>query len=242
MTASKGNNNSLSYTRIAQDGLGNELVYQLYSQKNADDNAVLKEFSDLQSETETISVSDIKAGEKKNGTFFITVPAGQNVPGGSYSDSIQFVLYEGEWDDSEGVQESVVIDIYFQVANVLSLNFGVNDSSDLDIDFGLVEENMSKQLYVRVVSNTRFDLIAQSQESQKLVHEGGNANMSLSYIFKYNNTQVDLSSGLPVTILDNESKRTSGKDYPFSLQLPASIPLLSAGQYRDTIYMSVVAQ
>jgi spore coat protein U-like protein len=246
ITASKGLENDPNYDRKLQ-GPSESLSYQLYANKNIVAARVLKMAPDLQTNKDVLNFSNLNSGNTKNKKMAVSIPVSQLVEAGTYEDTVEFYLYSGNFTntpDPSTLQDQRSIQISALVNKYVYLDTGVGSiGNSLSIDLGEMEANKQDSFEVVVKSNSNYDVTAQSENAGSLVHTNVNLNMSSSYIFKSDNSVVDLSSGNPVNVINNESSTpASGRHHDFIVQLPASIPLLSKGDYADIIILTITEQ
>ncbi|MFT5170293.1 MAG: hypothetical protein ACI9BD_000059 [Candidatus Marinamargulisbacteria bacterium] len=246
ITVSRGNNNDPSYDRRATAG-SEYLTYQGYSNKSAGASQILKEVPDLDTEDNTVIGARLKGGKTKTVLYYVQVPINQYVNSDDYTDNLTFRLYKGAWTATPAgadLMETKSIQLTIPVQKFLYLDAGVgNFGNTMTLEMGEVIAKARQDFDLRVVSNTIYDVTAQSANSGKLAHVNPVLTSTTDYEFYVNGALINLSSGLAENMVVNEPLTTAdGVTYTVRVAFPNTVPLMSQGNYNDQIVLTLTSQ
>ena len=161
-------------------------------------------------------------------------------------DTLTFKVYQGTWTNSPNpadLKETKTVQFIVNVDQFLYLDAGVgNVGNYMNLDFEEMEDGELMELDLRIVSNTNYNVSAQSQNSQLLVHSDTNITTTSPYEFRVNNKAKDLSTGSVVEILTNEkSTDADGDTHVIKIELPDPVPHLTKGNYSDQIVITLTS-
>jgi hypothetical protein len=175
----------------------------------------------------------------------VFIPAGQIVSSGLYQQRAELRLYGGENAGKsagnliESRNVNVAVDVFAQTGITLAGSAGTPYSSGRSnaiMDFGLLEEGESKDIFLKVRSNQAYRMAFASQNRGKLVNTKW-PEQFVSYNASLQNQPLDLEKGAEIP---GKKKVTSshGDAHRMAVQI-GSTENRQAGLYRDTVSINV---
>ncbi len=233
------------YARLAEPAASTQSIsYNLYKDGELTDA--------LKSSADFVTTNDMLLGTVTAGnagaytqTMYFNVPYHQIKESGSYTDTIEVKLYEGDWLNVEAATLIQTKNIIFTVpvSSSLSISLDNNDfttHSQINKSLGTIETNDFVNLNIYVRSNVSYKLKIQSLNSETMVTNPPNGT-PLPYEFRVDGVLVDLSSGTAVDALNTtEPTVQAGKLYIGEFKVP-EVDDVFKGAYEDIITFTVEA-
>lgn len=178
--------------------------------------------------------------------YSIFVPSGQFLPLGEYRDTLTFTLYTGTPDHyAPGSGVSMTVPVVLATERYLGVKLAPlggsynSGTSSYAVDFGRLVKGQKKDLAMLVSSTIYFDIAFSSSNQGNLGLVGGS--QRAPYVFRLNDSVVDLSSGWTVA-LQNETPTTSGeRSYRIEVEI-GNVDGLAKGTYKDSIVVNVISR
>ncbi len=173
----------------------------------------------------------------------LSLPSGQTVPAGSYSERVTARVFErrggGRLMDERGLtlRASVSSQAEVNLARQPGLSFSAGRSYDV-VDFGELETGESRAIIVRVRSNAAYRFSLESENLGELVREGAlGANVDrVNYSARLDGDSLDLTA--PVFALRNPLAPGASEELVFDVVI-GDVSTARAGNYADMITITV---
>lgn len=172
-------------------------------------------------------------------SFFVSIPTGQFVSGGTYSGQAVIRLFRESENGPEMVSEAPLA-ILVPVASLLqvrsdSFPHGARESS---IDLGDLSVASQTSVNFEISSNADISMTVQSANNGKLAHGAGAP--GINYILQLRGEQLNIA-GQPATRRLNFSGSNQSQSVLLEISIPAPPWLPPAGQYNDTLTLTFTA-
>ncbi len=173
----------------------------------------------------------------------LSMPAGQTVPAGVYSERITARLFDrrggGRLTDERGLslRAAVASRAEVNLARQPGLSFSAGRSYDV-VDFGELETGESRAIVVRVRSNAAYRISLESENLGQLVRRGGSGAPSdrIAYSARLDGDGLDLTS--PVLALRDPLASGAAEELVFDVVI-GDVGAARAGSYADLITVTV---
>ncbi len=237
-------------SRLASSNLGyGQVPYYLYD-------SAIEPRSELQDKMSAIAESDVLSGTlvvtskkdpKGTQTFALVLKPGSFVASGTYEGTITAQLWNGTFPFGTSVAStnlgvSVTVKEILNVATVPVGDDFTYGSTELALDFGVLQEGSVQSLDLVALANTRqYTLSIQSTNAGVLTYADTSYSSSetIPYQLYVDGVSLDLSSGGVVRIIRGAGPTTvAGARYRLDFKiLPFEIP--TAGVYKDTLIVTL---
>ena len=175
-------------------------------------------------------------------SFILEIPEGQEVPAGTYSDSIDITYYH-----DSSLEETVTMNITITVEQSIGLSIvdvGASFdpySSGYSMDFGDLIPGEFRQADAVALSNSFYSISAYSYNGSFLIHENPIVTETIPYTFDVDGSSFDLSAaGTPVTIVDNAPATSqTGTAHTLTITI-GSFNWVPAGDYADSLVFEII--
>lgn len=178
-------------------------------------------------------------------SFYLVLPGGQFPAEGSFLDSVQITLYQGNLS-SWILRESSLLTMEFISRKRTELSIvpsGMSFDSTrttLSLDWGIIEDNESRGFDFIVRSNAMASVTLKSRNGGSLNSPGSGDN--IFYTLTVRGSPVDLSSGQSVVIIPSLLPTSfTGEAFPVVITV-GSMGMVTEGQYSDELTLSVIAR
>ena len=173
----------------------------------------------------------------------LSLPSGQTVPAGSYSERVTARLFErrggGRLRDERGLTLRAAVSSQAEVnlARQPGLSFSAGRSYDV-VDFGELETGESRAIIVRVRANSAYRFSLESENMGELVRQGAlGANADrVSYSARLDGDGLDLTA--PVLALRDPLAPGASEELIFDVVI-GDVSNARAGNYADLITITV---
>ena len=173
----------------------------------------------------------------------LSMPAGQTVPAGTYSDRIIARLFDrrggGRLADERGLtlRAAVASRAEVNLARQPGLSFSAGRSYDV-VDFGELETGESRAILVRVRSNAAYRISLESENLGQLMRRGGSgaAGDQIGYSARLDGDGLDLTA--PIIALRNPLAPGASEELVFDVVI-GDVSQARAGSYSDLITVTV---
>jgi spore coat protein U-like protein len=234
VTFSEGN--SGSYSRKVYNGV-ECFDYQIYDSFTK--NQVLKELPEAVSSSDvlegTISISDVSPRLLR---YYITIPIGQVVLAGTYTDVFTMRVHEGTIGSSTEIA-SADVTLTVSVPSIMQMS-SVDIGAPFDefdtlqaLDFEELVESEVSSFDLVVRSNAGYLVNMQSTNSSEMHHQS--LASTITYTLDFDATTKDLSSGSSVQVTSSSGSTTaSGTSHQIDVTI-GSVDAKISGTYTDVI-------
>ncbi|MDF2549375.1 MAG: hypothetical protein K0S07_442 [Chlamydiales bacterium] len=178
---------------------------------------------------------------QKNGlldlSYTVSIPKGQIVTPGSYSDSFFLILYKGRYGEHCEVSR-----------NLVSLKIHVQSSIDISVDMqgkrfeqlslGELQGPQTLSFNIFVKSNSGYALYLESENQSSLKHQGSQKNVS--YQVKADGRPFNLAPGGRDIVKNLQKTGRQGRQHFVEIAVDAP-PCISAGSYTDSLNISAIS-
>lgn len=241
---SKGDANS--YNRQAYRGGGASIDYNLYSDSGM--NNILKDFNDT-TNGDYIAGSLAQNNSDYNFNFFGQIVDLDSIFSsgfGNFRDQIQLNIYSVSANGSLVYQNSKNLNIRIKVPKFIEISLGrvgsTHDPSQTQyiMNFGTIQNNESLSANLIVKGNVGFDINMSSVNGGRLV----NGNSFITYLISLGSSgNISLTNPGQVYFMDSRCTGTTdtGESYPINVSLGALSTNAAAGNYEDTVTITVSA-
>lgn len=176
-------------------------------------------------------------------SYVITIPAGQSLVAGTYSDSLTLTLYEGTLDNYTEAN-TATLSISGPVASTIDMAIvdtgaafpGWNPQRTRLLDFGDLTVGESLACDLLVEANCAFKVHFQSENAGVMVNSDPADTSVVPYTLRVDGAVTDLSSGDPVQVGQSPTIR-----FPVEVTI-GDFGTATAGTYEDVITITVAAQ
>jgi hypothetical protein len=177
-------------------------------------------------------------------TVRLSIPEGQTVAAGAYSDRVAVRLFEqrggGRLADELGVTFRARVDSRAEInlARQPGLGFDAGRSYDV-VDFEELETGESRAIVLRVRANAAYRLTLTSENRGALVLQGGRGGDRIAYAARLDGRDVDLSA--PALLMRDPLQPGASQELIFNVTI-GEVGEARAGQYADlvTVYVEPV--
>ena len=237
---------SPTYDRKLYNGT-NTVDFQLY--KDGSFSAPLKDGNDISSTAERIAGNFPFGGngptENTENFYAVLTPPTSFKPIGTYTDTFVINLYRFFFGfyflaDSGSMTFTYTIPAMVSLSIVPPGQPHDPNSTGLLLDFGVLNENESKNFDTLVLSNTDYEIKVSSQNGGKLQHQS--VSQKINYEFTFNGTPFNLTPpGAATTVVTGVGPTPpNGDRYSGNVQI-GSLTNKVAGTYEDTVTITVEA-
>jgi len=240
-TFSAGNSGNFQ-SRILSQG-SDTLQYQLY--KDSSQQHVLKSFDTQITSDNVLVIQGVKKGTYSV-NYVLSIPEGQQVPSGSYMDSVSVKGFIGTLNTYE---EKVTKAVTYAVTVPSNVNIAVIpsggaidfSSSSISLDFGQLPG--TPQTFDTIVeASVPYSIAVRSSNGGKLVNVSNSASTSTApYTFTFDNQEIPISSTGDVTVVSSpQPSQGEGDRYPVSVQV-LDFDTIDPGIYQDVLTFTIQA-
>lgn len=236
-----------SYQREAQNTSGARVDYNLHN--NLFMLGTLKDINDANSFFEYVQGNTPNRDVDYTGVFYISVPglsSQGNIGGGTYTDNILIRIYAVHQNGSLGQLGEVKpfsVNILSNTTMAISIvdEGGAHDANSTVkvLNFGNLMTNAEMGADITVTSNTAYQVRLSSLNNGNLKR----TTSSLPYQLRVNGTSFSLNSSAtsPVTVATGVANGTTPTRYNVKVKITGDTTTLPAGDYEDTITITLMA-
>ncbi|NQT59326.1 MAG: spore coat protein U domain-containing protein [Bacteroidetes bacterium] len=236
------------YNRYVEDSNGNTISYQIYdnlSNRNVVTNNINSptDWFYTQSYPLETSASSLEV------FFSIEVPSGPFIPAGTYTDPIASYIYGDSGSgyvlfDSDPYVINIVVNSIAQIA-IGATGFIFDElATSYSIDLLEIELNETATFDTIVLSNSAYSISMSSTNGGVLKHplDTIKNQLRIPYLVSFNGgSNISLDSSETVVISGEPPTLSTGQRYPITITISDLPADLSAGDYDDTISLTVIA-
>ena len=175
--------------------------------------------------------------------YIISIPSGQQLQAGTYTDSLTIGLYTGTISDPV-LETTATLTISGPVANSIDLALvepGLafpmfNPETDKTMNFGELSNGATGAVDLLIDANCAFTVALESENNGVMAHTNVLDPSTIPYELRFSGTATDLSSGDPVQVATSPGYR-----FPIEVTI-GDLGTASSGTYQDVVTISVTAQ
>lgn len=235
-----------SYARRMAFG-SETLDYQLSSQ--ASGVGVLKALPDaVESDDVLAGAVSTEDSSPRVLTAFLSVPAHQVVPAGSYADTVTVAVYEGTLGGAHALESSAPLAITTAIGPDIELSLRDTGSAfdPLDtaqgLDFGVLEnqESLGFDLLVRTNAGYAVTVLSENRGVLRRAGSAASSRTTVGYDLKVDGLVRDLSGAVPVEVASGVGVTVAQGDRHPVLVTIGSVEGKVAGIYEDNLTITAV--
>lgn len=239
VTASQGSGGSFTPRRLASGG--NRLNYNLFTSGTLA--GILKDLPGATA-SEVIAGSFGGSGTQTQGiTYFYDVPAQQIVAAGTYSDTVQFKLFQGTLAGSNALAQTVNVTHRAVVGATVQLSLGSGAfnpaQTSQTLNFGNLSTGQQLGINLLVRGNNGFDVKMKSTNGSKLMLSAAD---TVPYTMTVAAAAADLTGTAPVASVTGATG-LAGNTFPILVTIgTVSASALTPGTYGDSVAITVTSK
>ena len=228
-------------------GTSDELFYQLYD--SAVSMNVLLDIGDSPTMANVLSGSfgASASWQTIDVSFTLIIPADQYVPKDTYDDDIDVTLYSGNLttylsEDPANFGVRSVIPEFLEISVIPTGAAFDPGATQLDLDYGILNEGESLTGDVVVRSNAVYTLSLQSANRGVMEHATPSETSEIPYDFQFTGSSVSLTSNQATdVVVAAPATGTAGVRYDFEIII-LPFGMATEGNYDDAITIEVSTQ
>ncbi len=240
ITASPGNSSNYNARQLFGP---NRLTYNLYPLANS--TVVL---GDLPGATASQTIVGTLSGgtSTNNHTYQFDIPVQQIVAAGSYSDTVQFKLYQGDINGNT-LAQMVNVTHSASVPSVAELSLvatgGAFDVTSVSraLNFGTLSQGQTLATDLLVRGNNGFDVTMQSLNGGVMALSPALDTSTVPYTLTVNGAGASLAGAGTTVATVGSATTLSGNRFPIQVTIGAISGGASAGTYTDSITVTVTS-